>query len=63
MEDLSKPELGVQSSLDYFSEQLREQHKIHIDGALARSFLGSFGLRGQVVLMPLSLLSGGQKVN
>jgi ATPase subunit of ABC transporter with duplicated ATPase domains len=54
--------VAAASSVDYFIEELKSRHDIHIDDGTARGFLGSFSLQGRVATNPIYTLSGGQKV-
>jgi ATPase subunit of ABC transporter with duplicated ATPase domains len=62
VEELTAPEVSTQQVLQYFIEKLESQAQLQIDEGSARSFLGSFGLKGQIVINPIGTLSGGQKV-
>lgn len=62
MEELTTSEVSVQLVLHYFIQQLESRAQVQVDEGAARSFLGSFGLKGQIVINPIGTLSGGQKV-
>ena len=60
--ELTAPAVSVEQVLQYFMQQLESRAQIKIDEGTARSFLGSYGLKGQTVINPIGTLSGGQKV-
>ncbi|KAF8587322.1 P-loop containing nucleoside triphosphate hydrolase protein [Ramaria rubella] len=63
VEELSKADVTSTSSLEYFKRELQTKHGISVDEATCRSFLGAFGLQGQTAVIPIGMLSGGQKAS
>jgi ATP-binding cassette, subfamily F, member 3 len=63
VEELSDAKAASQTAVQYFLAKLREGGDNDVDEPTARACLGTFGLQGKKAMIPIHLLSGGQKVN
>ncbi|KAJ7600806.1 P-loop containing nucleoside triphosphate hydrolase protein [Mycena floridula] len=62
VEELCEKQVASLPALQYMLEKLTALGTVEINESMARACLGSFGLHGKTVTVPLGNLSGGQKV-